>query len=128
MQGLNDRPSPTQFVIFNPWKVPWKWIAFSQNSFVTWFVISPDYTRHWMTCKRGLYVKSYCFSKQQLSGLKIVNCTKQCYKVISQAIMAWEKFRWHSELQTLCTLLWNTKFRAPVRGVVSQLKISVNPF
>ena len=24
----------SQFVIFNPWKVPWKWIAFYQNSFV----------------------------------------------------------------------------------------------
>ena len=24
-------------------------------------VISPDLTRHWATCKRGLYVKSYCF-------------------------------------------------------------------
>ena len=23
-----------QFVIFNSWKVPWNWIAFSQNSFV----------------------------------------------------------------------------------------------
>ena len=27
-----------QSVIFNPWKVAWNWIAFSQNS----FVISPD--------------------------------------------------------------------------------------
>ena len=29
--------STVQFVIFNPWTVPWNWIAFSQNS----FVISP---------------------------------------------------------------------------------------
>ena len=27
--------SQNQFVIFNPWKVPWNWIAFYQNSFVT---------------------------------------------------------------------------------------------
>ena len=32
-----------QFVIFNPWKVQWNWVAFSQNScYITWFVISPD--------------------------------------------------------------------------------------
>ena len=32
-----------QFVIFNPWAVPWNWIAFSQISFViSWFVISPN--------------------------------------------------------------------------------------
>ena len=29
--------------------------------YITWFVISPDETRLWTTCKRGLYVKSYCF-------------------------------------------------------------------
>ena len=28
--------------------------------YITWLVISPDYRRHWTTCKRGLYVKSYC--------------------------------------------------------------------
>ena len=28
------RFSPKQFIIFNPWKVPWNWIAFYQNSFV----------------------------------------------------------------------------------------------
>ena len=31
-----------QFVIFNPWKVPWNWIAFYQNS----FVISPGLLYH----------------------------------------------------------------------------------
>ena len=29
--------------------------------YITWFVISPDETRPWTTCKRGLYVKPYCF-------------------------------------------------------------------
>ena len=33
-----------QFVIFNPWKVPWNWIAFYQNS----FVISPGSLYHWL--------------------------------------------------------------------------------
>ena len=33
-----------QFVIFNPWKISWNWIAFSQNS----FVISPDLLYTWL--------------------------------------------------------------------------------
>ena len=31
-----------KFVIFIPWRVAWNWIAFSQNYFITGFVISPD--------------------------------------------------------------------------------------
>ena len=31
-----------QLLIFNPWKVPWNWIAFSQN----YFVISPGLLYH----------------------------------------------------------------------------------
>ena len=31
-----------QFVIFNPWKIPWNWIAFYQNS----FVLSPGSLYH----------------------------------------------------------------------------------
>ena len=33
-----------QFVIFNPWKVPWNWRAFSQFFFgdITWFILSFD--------------------------------------------------------------------------------------
>ena len=34
--------NPNQFVIFNPRKVPWNWIAFSQNS----LVISPGLLSH----------------------------------------------------------------------------------
>ena len=56
----------SQFVIFNPWKVPWNWIAFSQNS----FVISPDWMRQWTTCKQGLYVKSYSFFKTIVKRFK----------------------------------------------------------
>ena len=41
----------------------------------TWFVISPDQTRHWMTCNPELYVKLYYFVEAiKLSGLKITNC------------------------------------------------------
>ena len=29
--------------------------------YITWFVISLDYTRFWTTCKRGLYVKFFNF-------------------------------------------------------------------
>ena len=39
----------TQFVIFNPWKVSWNWIAFSQNS----FVISPGLLYHLIRCNTG---------------------------------------------------------------------------
>ena len=34
----------TQFVIYNPWKVPWNWIVFYQNS----FVISPGCYISWL--------------------------------------------------------------------------------
>ena len=33
-----------QFVIFSPWKVPWKWIAFDQN----YFVILPGCYISWL--------------------------------------------------------------------------------
>ena len=39
---LKCRVITLQFVIFNPWKVPWKWIAFYQNS----FVLSPGLLYH----------------------------------------------------------------------------------
>ena len=29
--------------------------------YITWFVISLDWTRLWTTCQRGLYRQSYCF-------------------------------------------------------------------
>ena len=29
--------------------------------YITWFLKSPDQTRHWTTYKRGRHVKSYCF-------------------------------------------------------------------
>ena len=39
----------TQFVIFNPWKVSWNRIAFSQNS----FVISPGLLYHLIRSDTG---------------------------------------------------------------------------
>ena len=41
--------SLNQFVIFNPWKVLWSWIAFSQNS----FVISPGLLYHLIRRNNG---------------------------------------------------------------------------
>ena len=38
-----------QFVIFSPWKVPWNWIAFDQNS----FVVSPGLLYHLIRCGSG---------------------------------------------------------------------------
>ena len=40
--------------------------------YTTWFVISPDETWLWTTCKRGLYVKSYYFF-ETIQQLKITN-------------------------------------------------------
>ena len=31
--------------------------------YITWFAVLSHQTRHWATCKRDLYVKSYCFFK-----------------------------------------------------------------
>ena len=51
-----------QFVIFNPWKAPWNWIAFIKIILLyNLLVISADLTWHWTTYKRDPYVKSYCF-------------------------------------------------------------------
>ena len=38
-----------QFVIFNPWKVPWNRIAFYQN----YFVMSPGLLYHLIRCDAG---------------------------------------------------------------------------
>ena len=46
---------------------------------ITWFVISPDQTRHWTTCKRGLYIKSYCFLETRASRFKIYKLLWRSY-------------------------------------------------
>ena len=63
-----------QFVVFNPWKVLWNWIAFSQN----YFVISPDtwldVTLDDLRANGGLHIKYYFVYLKQcltLSSLKI---------------------------------------------------------
>ena len=64
-----------QFVIFNPWKVQWNWIAFSQNS----FVILPGLLYHLIRRDSGRLVNETFEScpivslEQQLNGSKIVN-------------------------------------------------------
>ena len=77
---LTKRKIYYQFVIFSPWKVPWNWKAFSQNS----FVISPGFL--YQLIRRGsgrlgneaFTSKSIVSSKQQLSDLKITNCHRLC--------------------------------------------------
>ena len=65
-----------QFEIFNPWKVPWNWIAFCQN----YFVLSHSLLYHLIRSDTGRLANeaftsnSIVSSKQQLSGLKITNC------------------------------------------------------
>ena len=67
-----------QFVIFNPWKVLWNWIAFSQNSFVIssgmlYHLIRPDGGRLANEAFTSNPVVSVVSLKQQLNGLKITN-------------------------------------------------------
>ena len=54
---------PNSVCNFQSMKTPLELNSLFSNFFryITWFVVSPDYTRHWTTCKRGLYVKSYCY-------------------------------------------------------------------
>ena len=65
----------SQFVIFNPWKVPCNWIAFYQNSFVIW----PGFLYHLIRRDSGrlsneaFTSNSIVSSKQWFNGLKITN-------------------------------------------------------
>ena len=69
-----------QFVMFNPWKIPRDWIAFSENSFVT----SPGLLYHLIRRDTGRLANEaftsnpIVSSKQQLSCLKITNCLRNC--------------------------------------------------
>ena len=72
-----------QFVIFNPWKGPWNWIVFYQNS----FVISPGFLYHLISRDSG-GLASEAFtsnptasSKQCFNGLKITNGKKVLIKI-----------------------------------------------
>ena len=64
-----------EFVIFSPWKVPWNWIAFYQNS----FVISPGLLYHLIRRDSGRLANEVFMSnpivssKQWLNGLNITN-------------------------------------------------------
>ena len=64
-----------QFVIFNPWKVPWNRIAFYQK----FFVILPDLLYHLIRRDSGRLADVAFMSnpivslKQWLNGLKITN-------------------------------------------------------
>ena len=48
--------------------------------YITWFVISPDQTRLWTTCKRGLYVKSYCLFETIAQWIK----NYKLYKILTK--------------------------------------------
>ena len=64
-----------QFVIFNPWKVPWNWITFYQN----YFVIPLGFLYHLIRRDSGRLANEaftsnpIVSSKQRLNGLKITN-------------------------------------------------------
>ena len=59
-----------QFLIFNPWKVPWNWIAFSQNSFFT----SPGLLWHLMRRDSVRLAHEAFTSNPIVNGLKIKKC------------------------------------------------------
>ena len=72
---MENRSTYVQFVIFNPLKTPWNWIAFSQNS----FVILPGLSYHLIRRDSGrlaneAFTSSTIVSSKQLNGLKITNC------------------------------------------------------
>ena len=54
-----------QFVIFNPWKLPWNWIAFYQNS----FAISPGLLYHLIRGDYGRLVNE-AFTSNPIVSLK----------------------------------------------------------
>ena len=63
---------------FQSIKSPMELYSFLSKLFcyITWLVISPDYTRRWTTCKRGLSVKSYCFFEtkaKRIKNYKLIN-------------------------------------------------------
>ena len=64
-----------QFVIFNPWKLPWNWISFYQNSFVAspgllYHLIRRDYGR---LANEAFTSNPIVSLKQWFNGLKITN-------------------------------------------------------
>ena len=71
----------SQFLIFNPWKYPWNWIAFYQNS----FVISPGLLCHLIRRdsgrlpNRAFTSNPIVSSKQWLNGSKIANCLERVW-------------------------------------------------
>ena len=72
-----------QFIIFNPWKVPWNWIAFYQNS----FVMPPGLLYQLIRCNSGQLVNEAFTSnptvylKRWLNGLKITNWINAKHKL-----------------------------------------------
>ena len=84
----------SQFVIFNPWKDPWNWIAFYQNS----FVISSGLLYHLIRRDSGRLANEdvtsnpIVSSKQWLNGLKITNWSLEhtCHAIkIPQKYNCW---------------------------------------
>ena len=66
--------SGLKYAIFLPWKVPWNWIAFSQNS----FVISPGLLYHLIRRDSGrlaneVFTSNPILSSKKVNGLKITN-------------------------------------------------------
>ena len=80
-----------QFIIFDPWKVPWNWKAFSWNS----FVISPSFFYHLIRRDNGLLANEAFSSDPIVSSKQWLNCLK---------ITIWGDWFLFEILHTLSTL------------------------
>ena len=69
-----DQKTLHQFVIFNPLKVPWNWIAFYQNScYITWLLYQLIRGDTGRLANEVFTWNPIVSSKQKLNGLKITN-------------------------------------------------------
>ena len=82
-----------QFVIFNPWKGPWNWIAFYQNSFVISLELLYHLNRrdHGRLSNEAFMWNPIVSSKQWFNGLKITNCISGT--LFSNEIFVWTFLR-----------------------------------
>ena len=82
--------------------------------YITWFVISPDQTRLWTTCKRGLYVKSFCFFETIAYRFKNYKLNHTHRKKLCYSSMSTDRsrFLYESRLRIV-----SIRSRARLRGV-----------
>ena len=68
--------------------------------YITWLVISPDQTRRWTTCKRGLSLKSYCSFETKAKRIKIQKLTNR-FQVNVPFLFHLVVLKWRIELKSI---------------------------